>query len=426
MKLASCAPILVTLVLSLLPGVLQAQQPPAATPSQPPGQTTPSTTQQPPLVKPGQPPKNTPPAPPEAAQPDAASFARANEAVASAPRSLTPGVFGDQFGGNRLGVFAFNQATMKPTILNDVVATSPSDLVGRFKVAENNSPIPGDRAYFNYNFFSSTVYGVDVSRFTAGVEKTFFDGLASVELRLPFASTLDNQQVGTNGAAFITTSGTSTRLGDLQIVTKFLVARSDTLSLGAGVGVAVPTAPDFRVIASNVRNGNNDGFLQIGNEAVYLQPYLSFLYAPDDRFYAQGFSSIDIDLNGNSVQLNTLNNTSGLPLNQIGHLRDRTFYSTDLAVGYWIYRNNNAWLTGLAPQLEVHWNQALDKVSTVASQVGGILGDSHVYSNVNLGTILNLEFRNSSHLALGLVFPVSGNNNRDFSVEFGVLFNYHF
>jgi hypothetical protein len=319
-----------------------------------------------------------------------------------------------------LSVFAINPQTHKPVTLADVVATSPSNLVGRFKVAENNSPLPGDRAYFDYNFFSTTVYGVDVSRFTAGVEKSFFDGLASVELRLPFASTLDNQQVGFNGIAFpTTTSGTATRLGDLLIVTKFQVARDDTWFLGAGVGLAAPTGPDVQV-----GTGSGNSLMQISNNAVYLSPYLSFLYAPDERFYMQGFSSIDIDLNGNSVQF--LSSSPKPHLDQIGHLRDRTFWTTDLAVGYWVYRSNSAWITGLAPQLEVHWNQALDKVDTVAGDTGGIVGDSHVYSNVNLGTVLNIEIRNNSRLSLGVVFPVTGNNNRDFSAEFGVLFNYHF
>lgn len=431
-------PVMVAFSLSLLPASLVAQQPTA--PEQPATLARPgdgstllpialpsSQAAQPPSAqpqtpaKPGQPEKTQPPAPPQNPQPDSSAFARANEAVASAPRSLTPGVFGDQFGGNCLKIFNLEMQPGTNKNLDGVCVALPSSLVGRFKVAENNSPIPGDRAYFDYNFFSTTVYGLDVSRFTVGVEKSFFDGCASLELRLPFASTLDGQQVSDFGFQFGVTNNTTTRFGDLQIISKFIIAQHDCWTFGGGLGVSVPTAPDFEVTTER-----GDGILRVKNEAVHLQPFLSFHYAPDDRFYLQGFSGLDIDLNGYPVQVQLFPGSSDPFSTVTGRLRDRTFWTTDVAAGYWVYRNPCAWLTGLAPQLEVHWNQAIDKVNSVEGNIGGIQGDTHIYSNVNLGAILNLEFRNNSRLAIGAVFPVTDNNNRDFSVEFGVLFNYHF
>lgn len=437
MKATRCVPVIATLALSLVPATLMAQQGATTRPAEFPNllpiatepaqgtqspATQPPASQQRPPVRPAQPPQNAPQNTPNAAQPDAAAFARANEAVASAPRSLTPGVFGDQFGGNSLKIFRLNGQEGTPQTLDGVTAALPSSLIGRFKVAENNSPAPADRVYFNYNFFTSTIYGVDVSRFTAGIEKSFFDGRASVELRLPFASTLDNQQIsdfGTIGAI----NGMGNRLGDLQIVTKMVVAQSDTWLFGGGLGISVPTAPDY--VVNNTTTGNN--LLEIGNESVHLQPYLSFLYSPDDRFYFQGFTGIDIDLNGDPVRFASFSSFPDGQLTQVGRLRDRTFWTTDVAVGYWVYRNQGSSLiTGLAPQFEVHWNQALDKVNTVTGDFNGIAGDSYLYNNLNLGAILNVEIRNNSRLALGFVFPVTGTGYHDFNAEFGVLFNYHF
>jgi len=48
-----------------------------------------------------------------------------------------------------------------------------------------------------------------------------------------------------------------------------------------------------------------------------------------------------------------------------------------------------------------------------------IQGDSHIYSNVNLGAILNIEIRNNSRLASGGLSGDS-NGNRDSNIEFGV------
>jgi hypothetical protein len=67
-------------------------------------------------------------------------------------------------------------------------------VVGRTKIADDNSPLPRDRFIFNYDYFNNASLGsgIDVSRISLGVEKTFLDQQASVELRIPFASTLDS------------------------------------------------------------------------------------------------------------------------------------------------------------------------------------------------------------------------------------------
>ena len=71
----------------------------------------------------------------------------------------------------------------------------------RVKVAENNSAIPQDRILFNYNHFHNAIERnrrdlvgpvvsdgqFDVDRCTFGIEKTFLDGLWSVEIRMLLA-----------------------------------------------------------------------------------------------------------------------------------------------------------------------------------------------------------------------------------------------
>ena len=97
-------------------------------------------------------------------------------------------------------------------------------------VAENNSPLPEDRIYVRYNFFSNgqqvtglspTVRQIvpgdafgsapillqlpqtkhyDVNMYTIGAEKTFLDGLMSVEVRLPVVTSLAPSNVFSVGS----------------------------------------------------------------------------------------------------------------------------------------------------------------------------------------------------------------------------------
>ena len=54
------------------------------------------------------------------------------------------------------------------------------------KIGDDTSPLPVDRVFFDYNHFHNallTANGQDISlnRYTFGLEKTYFDGMTSVE-----------------------------------------------------------------------------------------------------------------------------------------------------------------------------------------------------------------------------------------------------
>jgi hypothetical protein len=292
---------------------------------------------------------------------------------------------------------------------------SPGSLVGRYKVSENNSPIPRDRAFFSYNYFRGTPFGQDVNRFTPGIEKTFSEGLGSVELRLPFASTLNGDLIVDN----VLSNGTTTRLGNLQVALKAILASTDNWLFSIGVGVAVPTADD---VTASLADGTP--LLRVRNQAVHVQPFLGFLYAPDEYFYFQGFSQIDIDLNGDPVSVNPIA-PFGTSLQRIGRLRDRTLWSNDIAVGYWLYRDSTQFVSGISPQLEIHYDQTLDKYRTL--QAGGVsLSGAGSYSSVALTAALNLELRQDATLTFATAVPLTSQDNRGFDWELLIQLNYRF
>ena len=102
--------------------------------------------------------------------------------------------------GERIGIIGPN-GSGKTTMLKVLMDKEPSDggVVGRVKVADDQSPLPRDRFIFNYDHFDDvrlTAGGISVNRYVVGFEKTCLDGGASVEVRVPFADTLNKQLRG--------------------------------------------------------------------------------------------------------------------------------------------------------------------------------------------------------------------------------------
>jgi len=295
---------------------------------------------------------------------------------------------------------------------------SPSSggVVGRQKLVENSSPIPRDRLFFNYSLFQNVRFtpgGIDVSRFVPGFEKTFWDQQISLELRAPFASTLNSDLVlGSQ------TNGTNTEFGNLTLYGKALLLTGERFALGAGLGVAIPTADDI-----TVRTADGTPLVQIQNDAVHLLPYVGGVYAPNDQFYAQAILQFDVDANGNSAHVTDFQNG----LTRVGSLNDTTWCFASFNMGYWLYRAPvSQRLSGVAPLFEVHYNKTLQRSDAV--QAGPIrLGEP--FENIemiNLVAGANFELFGTSYVSLAYIAPVTGGNDRFFDGEFRALFNRYF
>ena len=187
------------------------------------------------------------------------------------------------------GLFAVNQYNTQAGAVNRV---------GQLRIAENVSPMPRDRIFFNYSYFQdaqfSQVLQSDVNRFTPGFEKTFMDGNGSIEFRAPFATSLDSVVNLSDGQ---TNSG-NVAWGNLNLTAKILMYRSSSFAFSTGLQVVVPTARDT-ILKSDVTGDVVDG--RISNGATHLLPFAGWLYTPNDRFFGQGFLQVDTDANGNGI-----------------------------------------------------------------------------------------------------------------------------
>lgn len=319
--------------------------------------------------------------------------------AATSPQSVAPNMIGDLF---NLGGGGFDS-------LSGVSFPAPGSVVGRQKISENSSPLPRDRVFLNYSYFDNTPLtrgGTDVHRFTPGFEKTFLDGNASIEVRLPFASTLDSSvRVPTR------TGEHEAELGNLTAYLKALLYDTPTFALSAGLGMTLPTADDARFLDAGTV------LVKFDNESYHLLPFLGALYTPDERIFLQSFLQFDFDTNGNGV--NVLGDGTGT-------LQDSTLVYFDVALGYWMYENfrGPGRIAGIATIFEVHYNGSVDGGDDFSA--GGFsfgTGDNLDLVNAVFG--LTTAFRNDSQLTLGYTLPVAG-SDQQFDGELRVMYNLFF
>src|SRR5262249_4671075 len=253
-----------------------------------------------------------------------------------------------------------------------------------FKVADNGSPRPQDRIYFSFNYYDDLhadvnrrlggdAHNVRLYREAFGLEKTFFDGNASIDLRLPLNTlTVDSGQPSLNG--------TRTDVGDLGIIPLYALLRNDELDNGltAGLAVVVPTGPD--TVAGTPAGA--------GPHSTTLQPFLGILWNRGN-FYFQGFSEIDIPMDTSDV----------------------TLLYNDWGIGYFLYRApERRVVTAFAPAFEVHVTTPLDHRGPISATNGTFASDI-----VDLGVVGNFELFGRGSLSAGIVTPVTG--PRPFNVE---------
>jgi hypothetical protein len=294
-----------------------------------------------------------------------------------------------------------------------VLIPSPADggLVGRTKISDDNNPLPRDRVIVNYDYFDNarlTQQGVPVHRFCVGFEKTFFDQRASIEVRVPFASTASSDLVadGTNG-------GGHAEFGDVNITLKALLYGGPVLSVAAGLGIATPTADDVRVFLAD-----GTPLARVNNDAVILTPYFAFLLTPTDRLFFQNWYQFGFDANGNEV----LANPDFTGLRGVGRLNDQALFQLDAQLGYWLYRSAapSGLLRGLAPFLELHYNSTMGRADAVTA--GALtIGDpgSHL-DELNLAAGFSAQLGDDFLLTVGAVAPVKGHQDRTFDWQVGI------
>jgi hypothetical protein len=327
------------------------------------------------------------------------------------------------------------------------------------KVAENNSAIPRDRVSFRYNYFKEAlqVDGLENSPFlgprlsqtptspirqfrlvdpasksynvhlyTFGLEKTFLDNMASIEVRVPFARTIDSSLNLVSGELLsdvpnvvplvnptpgATLGDADMELQDMNVILKAIIAQDpcNTWTASAGLGVSIPTGEDFNVrvvdysndvVADRIfgdltfdpnspiqmrRNAQQFAFdqrtrtFEIENATWGISPFLAGVMTPSDKTFINGFAQIEIPLNSSDwrfrerdidLEVQAQPNLASSPVQfdrtLSGEIEDQFLLHLDLGGGYWFYRNPcKKCLTGVAGLMELHYTTTLDDADIV-------------------------------------------------------------
>jgi hypothetical protein len=363
--------------------------------------------------------------------------------VAGAEGAFVPNMLGNLLFASRSITFSYSRAAGLINV-QDPGATSIVNSI----IADNNSPVPRDRVGFRYNHFDNAqsitgfgpavvppggVVGIasgrtrdyDLNRYTFNIEKTFFDRLMSVEFRLPFSTTVNNNlaliagqftgaAVGANGQPILTPNGPAfnvvstpdqtlgsggTNLENLSLIFKGLLYRSPRCALSAGLGVGIPTAPETTVRVIDFAGTATAGQASIQRERIFridnktwsFSPFLAFLATPTDRLFTQGFAQVDFPISDSTIiytdqpirgripnpppLLLAGSNFLATPFTVNSRISEQMLLHLDWGLGGWVLRDSspNRCVTGIAPTFELHYTSTLDNAEIVTLPVDGLI-----------------------------------------------------
>lgn len=369
----------------------------------------------PPVLPPLTAPEESPPSPPPAERsprPTTLAYSSPILRLASVPNML-----GDSFGPN--GQLEVNADTLS---LTDIPLAGASR---HAKIADNNKSLPMNRCYFTYQHFNNalattadlavpgTTRFTSVDRYTIGLEKMFLDNRWSIDVRMPFTSDFQ-----VNELPYAVEGGD---IGNLAVILKRVLVANECGAVAIGMGIDTPTGSDV-----NGRVGAAD--LLIRNDAVHLAPFIGFLRVPNERLFYQGFLQVDVAANGNQVQF-TEQFPRRSPPPEVLH--EQTVLYLDLSAGYWLYRDPCACrVTGPASMVEFHYTGTLNDGDILTGTASGIdyrLGDLLGQIDfVNLTVGLHAELANRTTVRVAGVFPLENGPQKPFDAEVQVSINRRF
>lgn len=292
--------------------------------------------------------------------------------------------------------------------------------LGAVRITDNNSAIPRDRIFLDYSRF----HNVDASRqyhshrATFGIEKRWVDPVystaTSFDLRIPFGLTL------APGAEFGPNSDSdSSELGNFLIGVKSQIWTGSGYGVSVGLAGTIPTADDV-----SIREPGMPATAIIENKTIHVTPYIAATWMPAPYTSAHLFYSIDFDVNGSPVFMDT--NLDGL-IDVTGNYTSATMHSLDLSFISWLFRDDFAptGLSGAAWYTEFHYSGSLQTPDSIVSGPFRI-GNSN--SNIDMFNIAfgsHLQFANDKLLTIGYALPLKTTESV-YDGELRVMFNKYF
>jgi hypothetical protein len=292
------------------------------------------------------------------------------------------------------------------------------------RISKHNLALTTDRFFFHYDHFEDaldfittpgfgppTITSESLDHYTFGFEKQCFDDFCSIEVRVPLAGRTTHSDSG------IALGGGN--MGNIGVILKHVVHRTETCSAVIGVGVDAPTGSDVEINGPWTR-------VEIENDAFHISPYIGALWAPNSWLYFHAFAQMDINTNGNHV---ALIDTFGPTVIGEGDINSPNFMMVDIAAGVWLIKNRQArHITGLAVTTEFHYTDALQDTDQLVINGGGVysmfagaLQQNLDFSDITLG--MHAECAYATQLRAALVLPLQDSQRRmyDLGLQLAVI-----
>ena len=359
----------------------------------------------------------------------------------------------------------------------DSTIEHPTLACSRLNISENNTALVLDRFYVSYRHFhnvsETSVFELEndlnVDRIMFGIEKSYFDGTFSVELRTPISRELSsNFGIIIDGANpdrdTLPLSDRSNEFGNISIIFKKMMVQTSRFVLSGGIAVQLPTADDVLArgdlsdrffIVDDPAPGDPaldadvdlDFSVRIQNETVNISPFLAWLWAPTDRCFHQGFVQVDVPANpsdasgefdGDIDPILVFPPDFGLPtipvnVDSQGKLHQQTLLRLNLNAGYRFYQDPMAtWLRSVSGMLELHYTTTLQDAKLIDTELfsynylGNPLPVNFTLGNganrmdiLNTATGFSMQIGNTT-VTNGLVLPLSDGSNKAFDAEYNL------
>lgn len=347
----------------------------------------------------------------------------------------------------------------------------PSLTCSRLNVSENNTALPVDRFYYSYRHFEnsngvrafqySETFNLDVH--TLGTERTFWDGMASIEVRAPIEHRLRSDILSVispqDGIVDVVTGSQDYEvgMGNLVFITKMLMIERERFALSGGLGVTLPTARDVDYdigvrdtiifpIAPGVTGETLSAFENTyENKTVYLSPFLAWLYAPTTRWYHQGFLQVEVAANPSTLRTDGGGVTdfyfNGAPIGSVVYQTPgglptdtdvfaQTLLRANLGLGYRLSDfQQQSWFSNLHALFEFHYTTTLQNgiLSPIAIEQigsGAYFEQSATAGNANRrADVLNAATGLSANVGRlivtnGVIVPIRTGHDRGFDFEY--------
>ena len=203
-------------------------------------------------------------------------------------------------------LYAFDYVVNLP-----IPSPSADGLLGRSTVGTNTTAIPTDRLYFDYSLVQNGVpfnRADNFDRFTVGIEKIIGHGEFSVEMRFPFAASMNGQFILENGRG-----SNETKFGNALVVLKHELGSNEQMVISGGLAISLPTGSDVEVVSAAGKS-----LIRLRNESIHLKPFLAMAFVPDQHFFMSAFAEYDVPIDGNQAEVNV----DGTGLRGVGRFRD--------------------------------------------------------------------------------------------------------